>query len=109
MSKLLKKAKNQKGFTLAELMVVVVIIGVLVAIAIPVYSGVQATARKNACWANQRTIDGAVAIAITETGNWEDWKNYVTEEPGCPDDGDPYEVTADGANGCPNDHGSYKD
>ncbi len=50
--------KNQKGFTLVELMVVVVIIGVLVAIAIPIFNTVQARAERSACHANLRTIDG---------------------------------------------------
>lgn len=64
-----KAKKNQKGFTLVELMVVVVIIGILVAIAIPVYNNVQATAKENADKANIRIIQGAVQTYLLENDN----------------------------------------
>ena len=56
----MQKGRNQKGFTLVELMVVVVIIGILSAIAVPVYSSVTAKANRSAVEANLRTIDGAI-------------------------------------------------
>ncbi len=61
MQKLMKRLhKNQKGFTLVELMVVVVIIGVLVAIAIPIFNQVSARAQAQACQADQRILEGAL-------------------------------------------------
>jgi len=45
-------------------MVVVVIIGVLVAIAVPVYNSVTDKSEKSAIQANLRTIDGAISAAV---------------------------------------------
>lgn len=51
---------KSKGFTLIELMIVILIIAILVGIAIPVYLAAQANARRRTCQANLRTIDGAI-------------------------------------------------
>ncbi|HBI26232.1 MAG TPA: hypothetical protein DDY25_00665, partial [Peptococcaceae bacterium] len=52
--------RDNKGFTLVELMVVLLILGILVAIAIPIYNNVTGKANLNAIAANLRTIDGAI-------------------------------------------------
>lgn len=48
--------RNKKGFTLVELMIVVVILGILVAIAVPIYGAVKGRAEKNACHSNLRIL-----------------------------------------------------
>lgn len=64
MLKKLYALKNKKGFTLVELMVVVAILGILVAIAVPVYRNSQTKAEKGTCQANERAIVSAVQQAI---------------------------------------------
>lgn len=64
-----KRKRNEKGFTLVELMVVVVIIGVLTAIAVPVYNNATSKAKLNAIAANLRIINGAISQYQMEKGD----------------------------------------
>ena len=66
MQNLKKILKNKKGFTLVELMVVVAIMGILVAIAVPTYSSVTASAAKKTCDSNVKTLNSAVAVVKAE-------------------------------------------
>src|SRR5579859_3572988 len=50
---------SKKGFTLIEIMIVVAIIGLLAAIAIPNFIHARTTSQMNACINNLRQIDGA--------------------------------------------------
>ena len=63
-----KRMRNQKGFTLIELMIVVAIIGILTAIAFPLYANIQARARVAKALADARTLASAVVVYSAHTG-----------------------------------------
>lgn len=64
--KLRERMKCQKGFTLVELMVVIAIIGVLAAIAVPKFTNASDSARGAKIQADLRTIDSAVQMALAQ-------------------------------------------
>lgn len=113
-----KMLKNKKGFTLVELMIVVVIMAILVAVAIPIYNAVTAGVEKNACEANRRVItDNFNAFQMTgNNGGAYSWDELAADSPydlsSLPADGDvTWSVFADmfkeGIPVCPTDDTSY--
>jgi len=94
---------NKKGFTLVEIMIVVLIIGLLAAIAIPNFIKARKTTQMNACIDNMRNIVGAVEQAKLEgipnpvESDLIGSDKYIKVMPTCPVNQEGYELEGAGA------------
>lgn len=66
---------SQSGFTIVELMTVIVILAIMVSLAVPVFLDVRANAQRNTCRYDQRAIESALMIWRSEHPDEE----FVTE------------------------------
>ncbi len=91
MHKIFRK-KSEAGFTLVEIMVVIAVIGLIAAIAIPNFLKVRDMAAANTCIANLKRIDDAKAFWALDRGMlagdnpaWSDLvPDYIKRSPTCP-------------------------
>jgi len=125
------RSRTAKGFTLIELMVVIVIVGILSAIAIPKFQDITDSAKQTACRSNLRLVAGALNMYAAENNQYpgafqgHSWRtldyipDYIHPELTCPESGKSYRFRITGRNydlfrirgwnaACRRNHGQYK-
>ena len=76
----MRKMINKKGFSLVELMIVVVIMGILIAVAIPLYGALTENARAKTCGSNQKTVKTAFSKWVLNEPGREANDLFLTNE-----------------------------
>jgi len=99
----MKLTKSRQGFTLVEIMIVVGIIGLLAAIAIPNFIRYRTASRRSICIANLKQLQDAKTTWAMERGKKSTDTpveadligslNYLRSKPGCPSGGADYLTT----------------
>lgn len=67
---MIKRWEKQNGFTIVELLIVIVVIGILAAITIVAYSGVQSKARDTARTSDIKQVQKALELYYVDVGNY---------------------------------------
>ncbi len=71
--------RNEKGFTLIELMVVVLIIAILIAIAVPVFNVAREAAWRRTCQSNLRNIEGNIQTYVASNEGSVNWGRLASD------------------------------